>query len=400
MNIVKSWIASSRRLPDDVLGELVDLMFNSLDSVLFTGVAFLAISALIAARLSDPWALVLGITGFVITLGWAVAIVRYRRRTAHRALSRQEARAWEQGYGWGACAFSLVFALNFARVLTLGDAVSHMLLTSLLLGYGAGLISRASVRPVIASTSLLLIVLPAVAALSARAFAEDGQDAIAYAAQAAVLAAMQLSGLRLVHQGYQATVTQLQAKRNFARMARVDSLTGLPNRLLLRERFDADIARADRAMEWVALHFLDLDRFKAVNDRYGHPIGDQLLCLVATRLKAALRASDTAARLGGDEFVIVQTGVRRREEAAELAKRLVATLSAPYPIEGVELNIGTSIGIALAPQDGLDLEQLALRADAALYRAKNRRRGSIAFWADADGEPPDQSHWPPERSYA
>lgn len=237
----------------------------------------------------------------------------------------------------------------------------------------------------------MLVVFPALAALCARALAEDGQVALAYAAQAVLLATMQISGQRLVRQGYQTAVTQLQAKRNFARMAREDSLTGLPNRLLLRERFDADVARADRAREWVALHFLDLDRFKAVNDQHGHPIGDQLLCQVAARLKAALRGGDTAARLGGDEFVVVQTAVRRREEAAELAKRLVSTLSAPYQIQGVELNIGTSIGIALAPQDGLDLEQLALRADAALYRAKNRRRGSIAFWADTDGEPPDQS---------
>ncbi|HWU15396.1 MAG TPA: GGDEF domain-containing protein [Caulobacter sp.] len=400
MKTVKNWIASSRRLPDDVLGELIDQMFGSLDSALFTGAAFLVIGALVADRLADPYGLALAIGGFVLILVLAGVMIAYRKRTARRALSRQEAKAWERSYGWGACGFSLFLTLYYVRALASGDAVSHMLLTTLVMGYGAGLVATACVRPLIASAALSVLVLPAVAALSARALAEDGQDAMAYGAQATLLGAMLLSGLRLVHQGYQATVTQLQAKRNFAKMAREDALTGLPNRLLLRERFDADVARADRTMEWVALHFLDLDRFKAVNDQHGHPIGDQLLCLVAARLKATLRGGDTAARLGGDEFVVVQTGVRRREEADELAKRIVTALSAPYHVDGVELNIGTSIGIALAPQDGLDLEQLALRADAALYRAKNRRRGSIAFWADADGDPPDQASPVVEQIYA
>ena len=133
----------------------------------------------------------------------------------------------------------------------------------------------------------------------------------------------------------------------------------------------------------LALHFLDLDKFKPINDRYGHPVGDALLKAVAGRLTRMLRATDTAARLGGDEFVIIQTGIAHPDEARMLAMRLLRTLSAPYQIDGHDLRIGVSVGIALAPSDGTDLDTLSSRADAALYRAKSSGRGTVAFWREA-----------------
>jgi diguanylate cyclase (GGDEF)-like protein len=134
-----------------------------------------------------------------------------------------------------------------------------------------------------------------------------------------------------------------------------------------------------RSGDFIALHFLDLGRFKAVNDNHGHPTGDALLKLVADRLTRLLRAGDTAARLGGDEFVVLQAHIREPAEAEMLARRIVKEISAPYRVDGADLHIGASVGVALAPNDGLELDELAARGDAALYEAKSARRGAIRF---------------------
>src|SRR5262249_26498694 len=129
----------------------------------------------------------------------------------------------------------------------------------------------------------------------------------------------------------------------------------------------------------LAFHCLDLDHFKAVNDSLGHPAGDALLKLVAERLTGMLRIGDTVARIGGDEFVVLQIGIRRQDEARLLAHRIVRTLSPPYVIDSQEVRIGASVGIALAPHDGVTLDRLAACADAALYQAKHKGRGSVVI---------------------
>jgi diguanylate cyclase (GGDEF)-like protein/PAS domain S-box-containing protein len=166
-------------------------------------------------------------------------------------------------------------------------------------------------------------------------------------------------------------------------MAHHDALTDLPNRSLFRQRLEAAIARSAGPDEGLAIHWLDLDNFKNVNDTLGHPIGDALLRSVALRLRGCLRVSDTAARLGGDEFAVLQTPIRRREDAAALASRLVETLGMPYEIEGHRLRCGASIGIALSPQDDGDPDILLRNADIALYRAKADGRGTFRFYEAA-----------------
>jgi diguanylate cyclase (GGDEF)-like protein/PAS domain S-box-containing protein len=166
-------------------------------------------------------------------------------------------------------------------------------------------------------------------------------------------------------------------------MAHHDALTDLPNRSLFRQRLEAAIARSADTDEGLAIHWLDLDNFKNVNDTLGHPIGDALLRSVAVRLRGCLRLTDTAARLGGDEFAVLQTPIRCREEAAALASRLVETLAMPYDIEGHRLRCGASIGIALSPQDDRDPDVLLRNADIALYRAKASGRGTFRFYEAA-----------------
>jgi len=154
-----------------------------------------------------------------------------------------------------------------------------------------------------------------------------------------------------------------------------DPLTGLPNRIFLAERLTESLAEAKRDGKLLALLCLDLDRFKQVNDTLGHPIGDELLRVVAERLQGCLRKSDTIARLGGDEFVIVQTPIARAEEAGQLAQRIIDLLSEPYDLQLHQVVISASVGLALAPADATDPHTLLKMADMALYRAKADGRG-------------------------
>jgi diguanylate cyclase (GGDEF)-like protein/PAS domain S-box-containing protein len=171
-----------------------------------------------------------------------------------------------------------------------------------------------------------------------------------------------------------------EAQAQIVHMARHDALTNLPNRTLFREQLEYALCRVTRN-EQVAVHCLDLDNFKDVNDSLGHPIGDDLLNEVARRLRECVRDSDTVARLGGDEFAIVQAGGElQASDVSSLASRIVDVVGAPYDIQGHQVVIGASVGISVAPEDGIDPDQLLKNADMALYRAKSDGRGTYRFF--------------------
>lgn len=174
-----------------------------------------------------------------------------------------------------------------------------------------------------------------------------------------------------------------RAQERITRLARFDELTGLANRAQFRERLEAMLAAARRSETQIAIHLIDLDRFKSVNDTLGHPIGDKLLQAVALRLGEVVRRSDLIARFGGDEFVVVQADTHRRRDAGWLALRIVRALEDPFEIDGHRIDIGASIGVALAPRDGTDADQLLKKADMALYAAKNAGGGGHRFFAAA-----------------
>jgi diguanylate cyclase (GGDEF)-like protein/PAS domain S-box-containing protein len=171
-----------------------------------------------------------------------------------------------------------------------------------------------------------------------------------------------------------------QAEAQIERAARHDALTDLPNRKLFRECLESALAALKRRGGSLAVLCLDLDRFKAVNDTLGHPVGDTLLREVARRISGALRTEDTVARLGGDEFAILQVGLDQLQATSALADRLIKVISEPYEIDGHQVSIGTSIGIAVAPTDGMDPDQLFKNADLALYKAKGEGRGQFRFF--------------------
>jgi diguanylate cyclase (GGDEF)-like protein len=173
---------------------------------------------------------------------------------------------------------------------------------------------------------------------------------------------------------------QRRSEAKIAHMALHDALTGLANRTLLNERLEQALARTKRD-EIVAAHILDLDHFKHVNDTLGHPAGDQLLKKVADRLRTLVRETDTIARMGGDEFALVQVAISEPADANALAHRIIEEISRPYDIDGQQVVIGTSVGIAIGPVDGNTTEQLIRNADLALYRAKGDGRGTFSFFA-------------------
>src|SRR6266849_4061898 len=162
--------------------------------------------------------------------------------------------------------------------------------------------------------------------------------------------------------------------------AQHDVVTNLPNRLLLSDRISQAIALANRQNRPVALIFLDLDRFKYINDSLGHSTGDQLLCSVSKRLLASVRRSDTVSRLGGDEFVILLSEITYPEDAATSAKKILLSLQAPHSIGGQDLHIDGSIGISIYPYDGEDAETLINNADTAMYHAKESGRDNFQFF--------------------
>jgi diguanylate cyclase (GGDEF)-like protein/PAS domain S-box-containing protein len=170
------------------------------------------------------------------------------------------------------------------------------------------------------------------------------------------------------------------AEDRIAFLAQHDPLTGLPNRHLLDDRLSHALASAQRHGDRVALLFLDLDRFKVINDSLGHRIGDLLLCSVAARLKSLIREEDTVARLGGDEFVFVIAHIDRPEMPAHVAQKIIWALAEAHAIEGEQLSIGASVGISVYPDDAGDGEKLIRNADTAMYRAKARGGCGYEFY--------------------
>jgi diguanylate cyclase (GGDEF)-like protein len=177
-----------------------------------------------------------------------------------------------------------------------------------------------------------------------------------------------------------------RSEAKIVHMALHDSLTDLPNRVLMNERLEHALARVKRG-EILAVHLLDLDHFKSVNDTLGHAAGDKLLKMVTARLRQLVRETDTIARMGGDEFAVLQVAICQPADATALALRIIETVSAPYLIEGQQVVIGTSVGLAIGPADGVTPDQLIRNADLALYRAKGDGRGTYCFFGpDMDAQ--------------
>lgn len=179
-------------------------------------------------------------------------------------------------------------------------------------------------------------------------------------------------------------------EREIHHLAYHDALTGLPNRTLFADRLEQGLALSRRVGDRIALIFVDLDRFKAVNDAHGHQAGDRLLIQVAIRLRECLRASDTAARVGGDEFIVLLHGIRDAEDAQAVAQKIRAHLQEPYDLgEGLIVNSSASLGVVIDPPNGLDAAALNHHADQAMYRSKQRGGNRVTVIQDLEPAGPE-----------
>jgi diguanylate cyclase (GGDEF)-like protein/PAS domain S-box-containing protein len=173
---------------------------------------------------------------------------------------------------------------------------------------------------------------------------------------------------------------RISAERRLEYLANYDALTGLPNRSLLHDRLSQAIQRAHRTGKSVAVQFVDLDRFKLINDTLGHNIGDRVLIEASTRLRHCLRATDTVARLGGDEFILIQEDVGHPDMVEQVARKVLDAFAVRFQVGTHSLFASVSIGLALYPEDGLGPDELLMRADLAMYRAKEAGRNSFRFF--------------------
>ena len=176
------------------------------------------------------------------------------------------------------------------------------------------------------------------------------------------------------------------AQHEAERTVRQDPLTHLPNRVAFNEALNGALSRLERSGEEFAVLLLDLDRFKEINDRFGHPAGDELLVQLAARLQRCTRAAEHVARIGGDEFALIMSNLTRPDDALAIAERFVAAFADPFPIDGFEITSAISIGIVLAPRDGNTSHDLLKHVDIALYRAKKSGPGTIRFFEASDDQ--------------
>jgi len=181
-------------------------------------------------------------------------------------------------------------------------------------------------------------------------------------------------------------IEHVQAATRMEQLAHTDPLTGLPNRALFMDRFSQALARARRRKQQLALLFVDLDKFKPINDTLGHEAGDQTLKEIAGRMLACVREMDTVARLGGDEFTIILTDIQHAGDAATVARKIQHAISRPIELQGKQFELGCSIGISLYPKDGEDVDTLLKKADTTMYRAKESGSNDICFYTQSIGE--------------
>ncbi len=326
--------------------------------------AFVLAVVLVFLRRPDPQLLAIGAIGILVTLT-RVALTEAKRRRALGPLTRRQAERLEAVFAVAYLAFAVSLGAFGAKVFTLDLAEAHMLTVALVVGYCAGVATGVGLRPYIAVPAMAAAVLPAAATALLH------RDAI-YLGTSAVLCIFLASGTQTILMRYRAVRGEIGKGLTSGSLARRDALTALPNRLALREYFEENSPLAD-PQRLVAVHYIDLDGFKPVNDRYGHASGDALLSAVAGRLSSAIRGEDIVARLGGDEFAVLQFGLHRADDAQHMAQRVGTAIAQPFRIGGHTIHISASIGTVTRQVDLSNLEDMLAEADRELYATKRAR---------------------------
>lgn len=371
-----------RKLPDAIMAELVTMLISGRVPVVVMMVTVSLVT--VFATLGAVHPLIWSLSGIVLVL-LAVRfgiVTRYMGIVRNTILSAPEVLSWERRYTNVIMCYAGALGLFNVVVTINGDAPTHLMVVAEIFGFCAGQVSRSSCRPRLCARAVLLSTIPtAIGMLVVAGRTQEFRESAAYLVVSLIIILYAVSSIETVIYNYRTLLAQLESKRQLAGLARLDPLTGLPNRLAFVEQLQPEVDRVHDGVSTVALHMIDLDGFKSVNDNYGHPAGDALLCQVAERLRRLLRTGDTVARLGGDEFVVIQRGIVGADEALLLGHRIVRQLADPYRIGENDVRIAASDGIAHAPGDTTDMDRLIDYADKALYKVKRNSGGGVGIWS-------------------
>ncbi|WP_293882943.1 GGDEF domain-containing protein [Sphingomonas sp.] len=371
--------APQARLPDDSYTELVTMLIDGRIPIAVMALTIVAVVVLDQIKEWDSWTLALACGILVLLALRALVVTLFVNRSRAHAFPVGLVQDWEVRYVRVILPYVTLLGLfNFHLAITGGEGV-RLLVAVDTFGFCAATVSRGFVRPQLCALMVLIGALPTAVGFLFMAAASEGVAAVAFATVGGLTTIYAVSSLETVRHLYRAMLAQLATKRELAAFARVDPLTGLANRLAMRETLAREIAH-DCESASLALLMIDLDGFKAVNDRLGHPIGDRLLCEIGRRLGRIVREGDLAVRLGGDEFCVIQTGIASSSTAEALANRIIKTLAEPFLCDGDSVQVGSSIGVALDDGSIADIDDLMERADSALYRAKRQGGNTLRFW--------------------
>ena len=366
-----------RTVAEEVRRSLVETLYASSTSLGIGAVAGAAVSAALAFSTRDPWiqmtAIAIAVTG-AIRVSHAVFIHRVDENG-----DAESARS-EVIYELGAWAYALLLGLlTFLTLIRSTDALHHLLAGALATGYAAGISGRNAGRPVIAMGQLALASAPMSIGLF---LSSDPLRWVLGTLNVVFMVGMvdiTLQTYSAVLKAMTATQEQKALTARFERLARFDTMTGLENRGAFQERLHSEVAAAAESGELLAVLWVDLDKFKEINDSLGHPTGDRVLCTVARQLSSIVDGRGSVARFGGDEFVLLARGANSGF-VAELAGEVMRSLSVPMNIDGVSLQVTGSVGGAYAPDHGLDGDTLLQHADMALYHAKANGRNDFCLF--------------------
>lgn len=358
--------AGAQALEDRVYAELVRVLYASLVQAVYMAAIFAAYILLLSHAMQSVAILVFGsaaIIAWTVRMGLAW---RWRRTALTATLDRATARRLELGFALPYGIFALFLGLIGGEVFLHGPPEAQTLSICVQVGFCAGVATGLGARPRIATCCMVAAMAPSLAVAATHG------DALHFGL-VAIATAYVVGGAQSLHMRHDMIKTEISNRLISLSLARRDNLTALPNRLALREFYEAN-SRLMSPHGLLAVHYLDLDGFKPVNDDFGHAMGDRLLEQVGDRLRGAIRSGDIVARLGGDEFAVLQFGLSRVEEAELLAERLKSAIAEPFDLSSHFVTISTCVGTVVSADRSDALDTLLQAADARLYMAKNARK--------------------------
>lgn len=353
-------------LPEAVEIDLIRTLFHAFMPAALMTVGFIASGWVIVQRTGDGLLLALLVIGALASAARLAVAWRLAPIAAQPRLTLAQARKLERHFALPYFAFAFTLGWFGMRVFMLPHADVHMLTMCLLVGYCAGVAVGMGLRLWIALPAMAISTIPAIIT------ALFTPDPI-YWVMSALVVALMIGGAESLRNRQERSGKFIGMRIAFANLARKDALTALPNRIALREWYEERVASGHAGL--IAVHYIDLNGFKPVNDSYGHPVGDALLTIVGKRIARTIRDTDIAARLGGDEFAVIQYDLSNVAEAAQLAARLETVISRPFRIGRRSIRISTGLGYVIADGREEDLDHLLSLADQALYASK--RRGEV-----------------------